>query len=243
MIKNNITIILGANSGVAISLIDKLIYENYYIIGIYNNNKENLVKYKENNIELFKCDLTNSTTFNNLMLEIILKYGDIHSVISTLSRPIFYKKIFDLEYVNFNNHFEIQVKPIIDIIKSLNNQIKRKVQIKFIAILSEVIISNPPKYLSDYTTSKYALLGFCKSMAIELSEYKSTFNMISPGLMDTKLTKTLPSKLLEFNENNNPLKKLCSTDDVSNAIHFLLSDKTNYINGANIVINGGSTIL
>ena len=56
------------------------------------------------------------------MLEIILKYGDIHSVISTLSRPIFYKKIFDLEYVNFNNHFEIQVKPIIDIIKSLNNQ-------------------------------------------------------------------------------------------------------------------------
>ena len=77
MIKNNITIILGANSGVAISLIDKLIYENYYIIGIYNNNKENLVKYKENNIELFKCDLTNSTTFNNLMLEIILKYHKI----------------------------------------------------------------------------------------------------------------------------------------------------------------------
>ena len=43
---------------------------------------------------------------------------------------------------------------------------------------------------------------------------------------------------MEFNENNNPLKKLCSTDDVSNAIHFLLSDKTNYINGANIVIKG-----
>ena len=82
-------------------------------------------------------------------------------------------------------------------------------------------------------------MGMAKTMAIELSQYNSTVNMISPGMVETPLLNSLPSKLIELTSHQNPLSRNALPDDVSSAISFLASDQSNYLNGVNIVINGG----
>ena len=86
-------------------------------------------------------------------------------------------------------------------------------------------------------------MGMAKTMAVELAQYGCTVNMVSPGMVETPLLDSLPSKLIEMNAYQNPLKRNAVPDDVSNVISFLASDQSDYINGANIVINGGAVMI
>ena len=86
-------------------------------------------------------------------------------------------------------------------------------------------------------------MGMAKSMAIELSQYDSTVNMISPGMVETPLLDDLPSKLVEMTAYQNPMKRNAVPKDVSNAISFLASDQSDYLNGTNITLNGGGKML
>ena len=127
--------------------------------------------------------------------------------------------------------------------KALNKQILKKYKTKFIVLTTEYCMATPPKGLSHYVTSKYAVMGMAKTMAVELAQYNCTVNMVSPGMVETRLLDSLPSKLIEMTAYQNPLKRNAVPDDVSNVISFLASDQSHYINGANIVINGGAVMV
>jgi NAD(P)-dependent dehydrogenase (short-subunit alcohol dehydrogenase family) len=85
-------------------------------------------------------------------------------------------------------------------------------------------------------------MGLAKSLSVELAPYKTTVNMISPGMVETDMLINMPKKLLEINANQNPLGRNGNTEDVASVISFLASDSADYINGINIPINGGSKL-
>jgi 3-oxoacyl-[acyl-carrier protein] reductase len=140
---------------------------------------------------------------------------------------------------DIQKHIDTQVKGFFFIIQSLKPLIKSKHKIKFIIILTEYCTGKPPSGLSHYITAKYSLMGFGKSMAVELAKYNSTVNMISPGMVTTNLIKGLPPKLIEMTAETNPLKRIANPQDVSNTVLFLCSDGSDYLNGVNILVNGG----
>ena len=76
----------------------------------------------------------------------------------------------------------------------MREQIKSKVKTKFIILLSDVCISLPPKGFTHYVSSKYALMGLAKSLSVELAPYKTTVNMISPGMVETDMLINMPKK-------------------------------------------------
>jgi len=97
--------------------------------------------------------------------------------------------------------------------------------------------------LSHYVTSKYALMGFMKSMCSELTANNCTFNMVSPGMVDTPLLDHLHPKIREVNAFKNPMKRIARPSDVAEVISFLVSEKAEYLNGVNIPINGGNVLI
>tara|TARA_B100001123_G_C14541721_1_gene722597 strand:- start:85 stop:477 length:393 start_codon:yes stop_codon:yes gene_type:complete len=125
------------------------------------------------------------------------------------------------------------------IIKGLIGHMKDRKRGKIINILSEAVIGKPPSNLSDYVTSKYALLGFSKSLAVEYGQSNITCNCISPGLIDTALTADYPNKLKELVSSQTPLKRITKPEDVASLIKFLCSDDADFITGENILVNGG----
>ncbi|MBU1216496.1 SDR family oxidoreductase [bacterium] len=94
-----------------------------------------------------------------------------------------------------------------------------------------------------YTASKSGLIGVTKSMAIDLAKYNILVNAISPGFVDTELTRTvLGTEGIKAMKARIPMQKLAQTTDIIPAILFVTSQYNTYITGQNIIIDGGFTL-
>ena len=94
-----------------------------------------------------------------------------------------------------------------------------------------------------YTLSKHALNGIVKNLAIELSENGVLVNSISPGYINTKMTYINNTKeQINKLERLIPLKRLGKPDEIAELAFFLCSPKNTYINGQDIVVDGGFSV-
>lgn len=94
-----------------------------------------------------------------------------------------------------------------------------------------------------YAISKHALIGAMKTMAIELGEFGVMVNAVSPGYIDTKMTsKNNSPEMIQKLISGIPVKKLGSSDDIAQAVSFLASPQNQYINGIDLVVDGGYSV-
>ena len=96
---------------------------------------------------------------------------------------------------------------------------------------------------TSYTTSKYAIKGMTKTMAIELANKNILVNSVSPGFTNTELT----SKILSEKQKDNlikkvPMDRMAEPSEIANVVAFLCSDFNTYITGQDIVVDGGFLI-
>jgi 3-oxoacyl-[acyl-carrier protein] reductase len=111
---------------------------------------------------------------------------------------------------------------------------------KIVFILSSVTLNVPPKALAEYTTIKYALLGLMKSLASEYADKKINVNSISPSMVETKFLSLINEKFIEISAQSNPLKRNAKVEDLNGILNLLFSNESDFINGINIPITGGS---
>lgn len=105
--------------------------------------------------------------------------------------------------------------------------------------LSSVVGATGNAGQTNYAASKAGLIGFTKSLALEIASRGITVNAVAPGFIDTDMTSALGedqrAKLLEAI----PLARLGRADDISKAVAFLVSDDASYITGQVLHVNGG----
>ena len=92
---------------------------------------------------------------------------------------------------------------------------------------------------SDYTASKAGIVAMSKSLAIEYAKKNININCISPGFIKTAMTDKIDEKYKESIISKIPSAKLGEPDDVANAVLFLASNLSDYINGETVHVNGG----
>ncbi|WP_027378629.1 3-oxoacyl-[acyl-carrier-protein] reductase [Chryseobacterium daeguense] len=92
---------------------------------------------------------------------------------------------------------------------------------------------------ANYAASKAGVIGFTKSVALELGSRNIRCNAIAPGFIETEMTAALDEKATQKWAEAIPMKKLGKTTDVANACVFLGSDMASYINGQTLNVDGG----
>ncbi len=92
---------------------------------------------------------------------------------------------------------------------------------------------------SNYTASKAGIVAMSKSLAIEYAKKNININCISPGFIKTAMTDKIDEKFKELIISKIPSARLGEPEDIANAVLFLASDQSNYINGETIHVNGG----
>ncbi len=92
---------------------------------------------------------------------------------------------------------------------------------------------------ANYTASKAGIVAMSKSLAIEYAKKNININSISPGFIKTAMTDKIDEKFKEVIISKIPSARLGEPDDIANAVLFLSSDQSNYINGETIHVNGG----
>jgi 3-oxoacyl-[acyl-carrier protein] reductase len=95
---------------------------------------------------------------------------------------------------------------------------------------------------STYSMTKWGLIGFTKAVALELAPYNILVNTVSPGFVDTELTrKILGNEEIKLLREQIPQKRLANCNEITKTVMFLASEHNTYITGQNIIIDGGFT--
>ena len=92
---------------------------------------------------------------------------------------------------------------------------------------------------TNYTASKAGIIAMSKSLAIEYAKKNININCISPGFIKTAMTDKIDEKFKEVILSKIPSGRLGEPDDIANAVIFLVSEQSNYINGETLHVNGG----
>ena len=92
---------------------------------------------------------------------------------------------------------------------------------------------------ANYTASKAGIVAMSKSLAIEYAKKNININCISPGFISTAMTDQIDEKYKEAIVAKIPSNKLGKPEDIANAVTFLSSDQSDYINGETLHVNGG----
>ena len=92
---------------------------------------------------------------------------------------------------------------------------------------------------ANYAAAKAALIGFTKSLAQEVGSRNITVNCVSPGFIDTDMTKALPDAAREALLGKIPLGRLGSPEDIAHAVAFLAGPGGGYVTGTTLHVNGG----
>ncbi len=92
----------------------------------------------------------------------------------------------------------------------------------------------------NYSASKAGVIAFMKTVAIEYASRNIRANAVAPGLIDTDMTRSLKSQMVEQFIERIPLKRFGNTEEVASVVVFLLSERSSYITGSAINVNGGA---
>ena len=92
---------------------------------------------------------------------------------------------------------------------------------------------------ANYTASKAGIVAMSKSLALEYAKKNININCISPGFIKTAMTDKIDDKFKDVIISKIPSARLGEPDDIANAVLFLSSDQSNYINGETLHVNGG----
>jgi 3-oxoacyl-[acyl-carrier protein] reductase len=239
---NDIILIIGGSSDIGLDLI-RGISDNSLIIAHYNSSEKKLLEVADqidNKLVALKADLSNESELKSFLDNIESNYGIPNKIIH-LAAPKFENIRFkDLLWDNFQNDINISLKSLVIILNRFLPRLAKNKKGKVVVMLSSVVIGIPPKALAQYTIVKYALLGLVRSLASEYADKNIQINAISPSMIDTKFLDNINEKFIELSAYNHPLKRNAGVKDIIPTIQLLISEDSDYINGVNIPITGGS---
>lgn len=244
MIEEKNILITGSNGGIGYAVSDLFAKKNNRLVLLYHENNDRIGELKKENtqVEIFKTDLSNSDKLNET-INTVLKDYSIDTFIHSPAYSIGHNDIMKLSWDNFQRQFDLHVKSFFHISKIIVPQMKSKKFGRIVSVLTSYVIGRPPNLLSDYIVAKYSLFGMMKCMAVELGSFGINVNSVSPSMVNTPLTESLPNKLKEITRSQVPLEnRLAEPIDVAKVIEFLCSENANYITGENILVSGGSII-
>ena len=151
------------------------------------------------------------------------------------------KPFKSLKIEDFYNDFDVSVMGLIKVLKYYHSYFNKDASLVFISSLASKL---GMPFHSSVSVAKSALVGLCTALAAEFSP-DIRVNCISPSMFKSKMSGRFLSneKSEERIRNNNPLKKIGESEDISSLIHFLRSDNSKWITGQNISVDGGMSTL
>jgi len=237
--KNQIVLISGATRGIGKSLMNQFLKSEAKVIatGKSMNKKDFYKKFKHNNIiDYFQVDFLNDVSSEYFFKKI--------SNIKKIDVCINNSGINNINYIqNINNEFndilKVNLESSFKLTKVTSKIMKKNKYGKIINISSIWGKKSREKRIS-YSISKFGLNGLTVSSSIELARHNIFINSVSPGFVNTDLTK----KNLTKNEITNlkkmiPLGRLANPEEIGPLVLFLSSKLNTYITGQIIYIDGG----
>jgi len=185
----------------------------------------------------YQSDASDYEAAQKLVEDVIAEFGQVDIVINnagiTKDNLLMRMSAEDFEKViqtNLNSAFNLTKAVIKPMMKQRSGSIVN---------MSSIVGIKGNAGQANYAASKAGLIGFSKSVALELGSRNIRCNAIAPGFIETEMTEVLDQKVVEEWRNGIPLKRGGQPEDVANACLFLASDLSSYVTGQVLSVDGG----
>ena len=139
---------------------------------------------------------------------------------------------------DFDKVIEVNLKSVFNMTKAVQRTMLKQRKGSIINMSSVVGVKGNAGQ-SNYAASKAGIIGFSKSVALELGSRNIRSNVIAPGFIETEMTAKLDEKTVDVWRNAIPFKRGGSPEDIANACVFLASDLSAYVTGQTLNVDGG----
>lgn len=245
---SKVALIIGGTGGIGRAACVQLAKDGFQIIIHYNKNKQ-LADEIKSEVEKFnqkaiiiKADILNDNDIHELVTKSIRAFDRIDVVVNCAATVIPNIKFQDLTWQDFLKQLELNIKSTFTVIKEVLPEMLKSGYGKIINIGS-FSADKPNSEWAHYITAKSALIGLTKSLAFELAPKGIRVNLVTPSLLNTDLTADIAEKIKLLTAAQTPLRRLANTSDVASVISFLASEKSDFLSGENIRVNGGQIMI
>jgi 3-oxoacyl-[acyl-carrier protein] reductase len=237
-LENKKIIVTGASGGIGNSIVEKLndCGANVLASGTRLEKLEELKK-KFNKIKILKFDISQSDKIEEFIDNAANELGGLDCIVNNagitqdnlaIRMSIDeWKKVID---INLTSTFLMSKFAIKKMLKNKKGKIIN---------ITSVVGHTGNLGQANYTASKAGLVAMSKSLAIEYAKKNININCISPGFIKTAMTDKIDEKFKDVIVSKIPSARLGEPEDIANAVLFLASDNSNYINGETLHVNGG----
>jgi 3-oxoacyl-[acyl-carrier protein] reductase len=241
-------LIIGGTGGIGSAVCAQLAEDGFDLAIHYFKNKAKAAKLKKQpgkfgkKVVIVSGDIASAINVKEMKEKSLRAIGNIAVIVNCSTIPTPAIKFADLEWEDMQAHYDANIKGSFNILSAFVPDWENEQFGKFIA-LTTLYTEQPKSALLSYITGKAALNGFVKALAFELAPKGIRINLVSPGMVDTPLITDVPEKVRLLSAAQTPLRALATAEDVAGAISFLASDKSNYLAGETIRVNGGQFML
>lgn len=246
MLKNKVVLVTGGSRGIGRSIAIELAKNGANVAINYANNSEKAEEVVREMKSLgvsaisVKADVSSEEDVKNLIKTIESELGKIEILVNNagITRD---NLLIRMRTEDFEDVLDVNLMGTFHCTKAVSRAMMKKRYGKIINITSVVgIIGNAGQ--GNYSASKAGVIGFTKSMAKELGSRGIRVNAVAPGFIDTEMTQVLSEEVKDKMIDNIPLGKLGNAEDVANVVAFLASERSDYITGQVISVDGGMAI-
>ncbi len=236
-------IITGASRGIGKGIATILAQNGADIAFTYSQSvvsANNLVKEITSFGVKCKAYKSNAANFNESqsLIEQILKDFESFDVLINNAGITKDNLLMRMTEEDFDKVVEVNLKSVFNMVKATQRVFLKKKSGSIINISSIVGVKGNAGQ-SNYSASKAGIIGFSKSIALELGSRNIRSNVVAPGFIETEMTSELSQEIVEKWIQGIPLKRAGKPEDVANLCLFLSSDLSSFITGQVINVDGG----
>ena len=246
MAENRVALITGAGRGIGATIARTLAAEKMDIAVVdYSDEsaaKETLDALKEAGVaaRYYKCDVSDFSATKETVDKIVKDFGKIDVLVNNAGITAD-KLIMRMDEADWDRVMSINLKGCFNMIKHVTPYMMRKRYGRIVSISSVVgLMGNAGQ--ANYAASKAGIIGLTKTVAKEFGARNITANAVAPGFIKTAMTDALTEEQKQAMYKLIPLGCLGETQDIANAVKFLVSDDARYITGVVLKVDGGMYI-
>ena len=238
-LKNKSIIVTGASGGIGSSIVKKLVENDANVLASGTRiEKLEELKLRFKNIKILKFDISQNDKIEEFIENasaelggtlncIVNNAGITKDNLSIRMSTDEWKKVID---INLTSTFLLSKFSIKKMLKNKSGKIVN---------ITSIVGHTGNLGQANYTASKAGIVAMSKSLAIEYAKKNININCISPGFIKTAMTDKINEKYKEIIISKIPSARLGEPEDIANAVLFLASNQSDYINGETLHVNGG----
>ncbi len=239
-------LVTGGGRGIGKAIALAFAKEGYQVAVNYNGSKEaaketaSLCEQEGVKAKIYRCNVADYTAVEQMMKQVNEDFGSIDVLVnnSGITKD---GLLLRMKEEDFDKVIDINLKGTFNCIRHAARIMMKQRHGSIINMSSVVGIMGNIGQM-NYAASKAGIIGLTKSAAKELASRNIRVNAIAPGFVETEMTKVLSEEARSAAMSVIALKRFASVDDIANLAVFLGSDKSSYITGQTIQVDGGMSM-